>query len=280
MKAQVSAARKIGRRAEPLSGALFFALATLASGCMSAEQFQDEAAGEQTQALKLGATATASSQESASLAAANAVDGSTTTRWASAFSDPQWIRLDLGSVKQINRVVLRWEAAYSSSYDIEVSTDGTSFTKAYTDTAGNGGVDDLTLNASARYLRLNSYKRGTPYGNSLYEFEVYAPDATTPPTTPPVAVALPARLEAEKPARFNDTTATNLGDASCSSTAVDAQVTTDTGGGCNVGWTAAGEWLEYDVSVATAGKFDLIARLASNTTGKSVHVELDGVNVS
>ena len=259
---------------EALSSAYLVLLLT--NACVGVEQVDEEAAGQQTQALKLSATATASSQENASLSAANAVDGSTTTRWASAFSDPQWIRLDLGAVKQINRVVLRWEAAYSSSYDIEMSTDGATFTKAYTDTAGNGGVDDLTLNASARYLRLNSYKRGTPYGNSLYEFEVYAPDTTPPPT----AIALPARLEAEKPARFNDTTPTNLGTASCSSTAVDAQVTTDVGGGCNVGWTVAGEWLEYDVSVAATGKFDLIARLASSTSGKSVHVELDGANVS
>ena len=276
MQAQPSGSRKIGSRLQTLASVALIAL--LAGGCASAAQFQDEDSGEQVQALKLSASATASSQENASLAAANAVDGNTTTRWASAFSDPQWLRLDLGSVQQVNRVVLRWEAAYSASYDIEVSSDGASWSKAYTDTAGNGGVDDLTLSASARYLRLNSYKRGTAYGNSLYEFEVYAADATTPP--PSNVIALPARLEAESPARFNDTTPTNLGVASCSSTAVDAQTTSDVGGGCNVAWTVAGEWLEYDVSVATSGKFDLVARLASNTTGKSLHLELDGANVS
>ncbi len=107
-----------------------------------------------------------------------------------------------------------------------------------------------------------SRRRGTPYGNSLYEFEVHAPDTTPPP--PPSTVALPAKIQAESPARFFDTTAANLGTAACSSTAVDAQTTTDTGGGCNVGWTEPGEWLEWDVSLATAGNFDLVARLAAS----------------
>ncbi len=42
-----------------------------------------------------GKTATASSQEAA-YTPAMAVDGSGTTRWSSAFSDPQWIQVDLG----------------------------------------------------------------------------------------------------------------------------------------------------------------------------------------
>ncbi len=91
---------------------------------------------------------------------------------------------------------------------------------------------------------------------SLWEVEVYAPDGTTNPTNP--SVALPGRVEAEKPARFSGHDADNLGSASCSTTAVDAEATS--AGGCNVGWTEPGEWLEYDVSLANAGKFDLSAR--------------------
>jgi len=278
MRSRKCVSEKIGSRLEWLACA--FLAASGASGCSATTDAQtdlqsEEAAGEVSQALKLSATATASSQENASLGAALAVDGNTTTRWSSAFSDPQWLRLDLGASKTINRIVLRWEAAYSSSYDIELSNDGNAWSKAYTDTAGNGGVDDLAISGTARYVRLNSYKRGTPYGASLYEFEVYAPDSTTTTT----AIALPARIEAEKPVRFSDTTPGNQGSASCGTTDVDAQATTDVGGGCNVGWTVAGEWLEWDVSVATAGNFDLVARLASSTTGKTVHLELDGTRV-
>ena len=47
--------------------------------------------------LSQGRPATASSAENATMAAANAVDGNTGTRWSSAFSDPQWIQVDLGA---------------------------------------------------------------------------------------------------------------------------------------------------------------------------------------
>ncbi len=40
----------------------------------------------------------------------NAIDGNTTTRWASDWSDPQWIQVDLGAVTAINHVQLQWEA--------------------------------------------------------------------------------------------------------------------------------------------------------------------------
>jgi F5/8 type C domain len=77
----------------------------------------------QAELLKLSGTATASSSENSTLGPAKAVDGNVTTRWSSAFSDPQWLQVDLGSSKAINRVVLRWEAAYSTSYDIQFSND-------------------------------------------------------------------------------------------------------------------------------------------------------------
>jgi hypothetical protein len=273
MFAQIPSRAKIGSSVQPLL--LMFTIATV--GCGSEGDFQEEA-GEQSASLKLKAKATASSQENASLAAQNAADGIGTTRWASAFSDPQWIRLELEAETVINRVVLKWEAAYSKSYDLELSRDGVTWTRVYADAAGNGGLDELSISGTARYVRLNSYQRGTAWGNSLWELEVYAPDATTPPTTTPVA--LPGRVEAEKPARFSDATSNNEGSTACSTTAVDAEATADGGSGCNVGWTQPGEWLEYDVSVANAGKFDLTARLASSTTGRSLHLELDGVNVS
>lgn len=60
---------------------------------------------------------------------------------------------------------------------------------------------------------------------------------------------------------------------------MDAQATTDAGGGCNVGWTEPGEWLEWDVLSPSAGRYDVTVRLASNTTGKSVQLQLDGASL-
>jgi cysteine-rich repeat protein len=118
--------------------------------------------------------ATASSAYNGSFAASAAIDGSLATRWSSTFSDPQWLIADLGVTRHVSRVVLRWEAAASSSYDVQVgdSTSGP-WTTLYTTNAGDGGNDDLTVSGNGRYVRMYSRARTTPYGDSLYEIEVY-----------------------------------------------------------------------------------------------------------
>jgi len=71
--------------------------------------------------ISQGKPATASSTESATFPASNAVDGNTATRWSSAFADPQWIQVDLGAGYTISQVVLNWEAAYGSAFQIQTS---------------------------------------------------------------------------------------------------------------------------------------------------------------
>ncbi|MEU3921506.1 discoidin domain-containing protein [Streptomyces sp. NPDC029004] len=135
--------------------------------------------------LSRGKPATASSVESATLGAARAFDGDPATRWASAEGkDPQWIRVDLGATATISRVTLDWEAAYATSYRVEVSADGASWAPIATETAGNGGTDDLAgLTGKGRYLRVYGTARGTSYGYSLHEVQVYGTlDGTVPPT--------------------------------------------------------------------------------------------------
>ena len=132
---------------------------------------------------------TTSSDETASLNGPKAVDGSTTTRWASKEgADPQWIRVDLGASYHLSRAVLRWEAAYGKAYKIQVSEDDTNWMDAYSTTTGDGGTDDLTLDKSGRYVRMHGTTRGTAYGYSLFEFEIYGsnggPVDNTPPTPP------------------------------------------------------------------------------------------------
>ncbi|MEU1745873.1 ThuA domain-containing protein [Micromonospora arida] len=125
--------------------------------------------------LLLNKPTSTSSNEGADVSGAQAVDGSLTTRWSSTFSDPQWIRVDLGSPTAIGRVKLSWEAAYSSAYQIQTSNDGTTWTTVKMVTGADGGVDEHTaLGANGRYLRINGTARGTGYGHSLWEVEAYA----------------------------------------------------------------------------------------------------------
>jgi hypothetical protein len=134
--------------------------------------------------VALGKTATASSTENASFPASAAVDGSTGTRWSSAFSDPQWLEVDLGSSQSICQVTLDWETAYGKAFQIQVSPDGSTWTTIYSTTAGTGGIQALTVSGTGRYIRMYGTARGTPYGYSLWEFQVYAGTSASPSPSP------------------------------------------------------------------------------------------------
>jgi hypothetical protein len=67
-----------------------------------------------------------------------------------------------------------WEAAYGKSYEVQTSDDGSTWSTVMTVTGGNGGVDDLDVAGSGRYVRLNLTERGTEWGYSLFELGVYA----------------------------------------------------------------------------------------------------------
>jgi hypothetical protein len=121
----------------------------------------------------LNRPAVASSNEGDGLAAAFAVDGNSATRWASLATDAQWIYVDLGSVRAITGVTLHWEAAYGKAYNIQVSNDATTWTTIKSITDGNGDYDDIPVSGSGRYVRIQGVTRGTGYGYSLWDFEVY-----------------------------------------------------------------------------------------------------------
>jgi hypothetical protein len=128
--------------------------------------------------LALGKTATASSVNGAN--AANNATAPTTylnyinSRWESAPSDPQWIMVDLGAEKEINRVILKWHTNYAREFKIQVSTDAAAWTDVFSTTNGASySVTDETFKTvSARYVRMYGTRRGTQNGYSLFSFMV------------------------------------------------------------------------------------------------------------
>ena len=117
--------------------------------------------------------ATASSSEGSSTPPSAVTDGNQATRWSSAFSDPQWIRIDLQEVYDLTGARIYWEASAAKSYEIQVSMNGTEWIRAYYTPNGDGGTDDITFQAQARYVRMYSHSRTSQYGNSIWEFEVF-----------------------------------------------------------------------------------------------------------
>ncbi len=98
-------------------------------------------------------------------------------------------------------------------------------------------------------------------------------------------IALPGRFEVEdyrlggEGVGYHDTTTGNSG-GKYRTDNVDIQTTLDSTGQYNVGWVVAGEWLAYDVNVRMSGNYVFTTRVATPNTGKSFHIEVDGVNVT
>ena len=148
--------------------------------------------------LALHKPVTVSSFENAGCVAANLTDGKTDTRWGSTHHDGEWAMVDLGEVCFIDHLILRWETAFASEYELALSSDGTTWhTATY---ASAGGVERISLPfregmevgpTRARYIRLTGLQRATQYGTSLYELEAYGRPLTGDPETV-FAVALSA----------------------------------------------------------------------------------------
>ncbi len=133
--------------------------------------------------VALNKTATVSGSESASYPASYAVDGNSTTRWASARTTAEWLQVDLGATYALSQVQIRWGNGYASGYKIQLSPDGTTWTDAYATTVGAGGTENMTISGPARYIKLQE-TAGGPYANmSVFDFNVYGVTPSAPVTT-------------------------------------------------------------------------------------------------
>ena len=97
------------------------------------------------------------------------------------------------------------------------------------------------------------------------------------------AVALPGTVQFEafdnggEGVAFHDLSPENTSGA-FRTTGVDVEPAFDTGGGYNIGLAFASEWLAYTVNVGAAGIYDIEVRVASNGTGGTFHIEINGVD--
>lgn len=133
----------------------------------------------------------ASSVEGPKFPASAAIDGDRATRWSSVYAEPQWLVIDLGEVRHITRLVLRWEAAVTRTLEVEAAEtlDGP-WSLLYATSRAAGGNEVIGgLRGTGRYLRLRFNGRLTPFGVSLFEVEVFGDsdptcEATAPEPTP------------------------------------------------------------------------------------------------
>ena len=237
--------------------------------------------------ISQGKPATASSFEDPTYYPASyAVDGSTTTRWSSAASDPQWLEVDLGATYNVSQVVLNWEAAAGKAFQIQVSTNNTTWTSIYTTTTGTGGVQTLAVSGSGRYVRMYGTARTTGYGYSLWEFQVYGATASPPTTTPPITTTPPTTTAptTTSPAGTCGTTNVALNKTATASSFEDptyypAAYAVD--GNATTRWSSASsdpQWL--DVDLGSAQSICKVGLTWEAAYGKSFQIQVSNDNTT
>jgi len=176
-------------------------------------------------------------------------------------------------------------AGQGGTFHVEVNGVDRTGPLAIPDTGGWQAWQTLVVNnvafptAGVQVLRvvLDTNGPNGPVGNLNYLIV----GASTPYGGTPASV--PGRLEAEnfdeggQGVAYLDTSAGNSG-GQYRATDVDIEATSDTGGGYNVGWMSAGEWLNYTVNVTAAGTYSIRLRVASNGVGGTLHVEVNGAD--
>lgn len=127
-----------------------------------------------------------------------AVDGDTSTRWASKRdSNDEWISIDLGKESNMNAVVINWEAACSDNYQIEVSSDNKNWKTVKSSLKTDQTLtDEINFDeaVTGRYIKVHSLKSrivsGKNYGINIFEIKVYG-------TASNIALNKPAKARSE-----------------------------------------------------------------------------------
>jgi CxxC motif-containing protein (DUF1111 family) len=220
-------------------------------------------------------SAIASSLERGNLAAAAAIDHDDGTRWASGFTDDEYLTLDFGQSQAITRVRINWENAHASHYLLQVSEDNVTWNTIKDVDNSQGGVEDWTgLNGQGRYLRMKGIKRSSPYGYSIFEIQAFT---GTPAETPPPPPPEPPPVDTTQPGvAVKPVTATSSkleNDGMPATLAIDGKP--------NTRWASDrdnGAWIQFDFGVKTP--IGYMKLLWENAYGKQYKLQVsdDGQN--
>jgi len=145
-------------------------------------------------------------------------------------------------------------------------------------------VKDINLTTGQKFMRVTM--GATDYVNMNYVSFNLTKELKQEPYNA-TAHQIPGRLEAEhydlggERLALHETNADgNEGGATLRNDEVDIEPTQDAGGGYNVGYILNGEWLEYTINVPAGGVYALDLRMAADGAGKTMHVQVDGEDVS
>jgi len=201
-------------------------------------------------------------------------DGGYNVGWIEA---TEWLAYNNLSIPSSGSYTVNMRVASPNGATASVDLDGGSTVLGTADIPATGGWQTWTTLSFTTHIDAGTYSLGVFAETAGWNFnwiEVVANDTgggNDGGTGDPAATVT---QEAEDYVNFFDTTAGNTGGAHRNDD-VDIEATTDTGGGFNVGWIDAGEWLEYTVTL-NEGTYTVESRVASDIGNGAFTVDLNG----
>lgn len=121
-------------------------------------------------------TASASSTEVPRFGPENVNDDDPSTRWASGYSDDSWVQVKLSEPTVVRGITVNWEAACANAYELQTSTDGTTWKTIRTVNDSTCALDLYTFpeDEPVQFVRVQGIDRKTNWGYSIWELGVYA----------------------------------------------------------------------------------------------------------
>lgn len=123
--------------------------------------------------VALNKTASASTESNAEQTADKAVDGDLGTRWGAHEDADNWLMVDLEAYYDLSGVKIHWEDSYAKGYKLQTSMDGKRWTDVYVEENNEGGVNEIPVDTTARYVKMQGVEKSGQWGFSIWEFEVY-----------------------------------------------------------------------------------------------------------
>jgi glucose/arabinose dehydrogenase len=177
----------------PVRGLVILAVALLGAGTLGALS-AGAATGDAGPKLLSRNHPTTASSAAKGHPAKNAVDGKSGTRWASAPGDgPQWIAVDLSGDASLARIRLDWDVSCAKAYELQTSPDGKAWHTILSRTAAKGGVENLPVTGSGRFVRAlltHRCRTAANAGYSLRELQVFGTPVVEVPPGPPTNVRI------------------------------------------------------------------------------------------
>ena len=214
--------------------------------------FVRAASASETALSETGWTASSNTAYSAGDAPQNAISGDTGARFSSDADQASGMtfEVNMGSAQTFNQIEMDsggYPGDYARGYNVEVSSNGSTWTTVYSGT-GTASPETATFaTQTAQYIEVVLTAASTTNWWSIVNFTVYS-SATTGSSLTVTASTYAA-----------------------ASSGVATQATSDTGGGDNVGWLGNGSWLEYTgVNFGSSGYPQVEARVASAIAGTDI----------